>query len=135
LTIRRRQRDASEKSARDNTDEFSLFERWKLEKKTTDEGSVTNSLTMLTAIPEVDLAWSASSPPFDGRSFIHLCRRSSRLRNIEETEKAKRQAAEERKKVNPDEEHLITTRCTSLFPPFFFGDRMPRSVARFIVRT
>ena len=43
---------------------------------------------------------------------------SSRLRNIEETEKAKRQVAEERKerkKVNTDEEHLVATRCTCLF--------------------
>jgi hypothetical protein len=52
---------------------------------------------------------------------MNSCGRSSRLRNIEETEKAKRQAAEERKerkKVNNDEEHLVATRCTSLL--FFF---------------
>jgi len=56
---------------------------------------VTNSMAMLTAIPEVDLGMD------------------SRLRNIEETEKAKRQVAEERKerkKVNTDEEHLVATR-------------------------
>ncbi|KAF8138901.1 hypothetical protein EV363DRAFT_1523219 [Boletus edulis] len=75
--------------------DFALSERWKSEKKTADEGSVTNSMAMLTAIPEVDLGMD------------------SRLRNIEETEKAKRQAAEERKerkKVNTEEEHLVATR-------------------------
>ncbi|KAF8559429.1 hypothetical protein OG21DRAFT_1402941 [Imleria badia] len=95
LKIRRQQQDASEKSTRDGKDEFTLSERWKTERKTADEGSVTNSLAMLTAIPEVDLGMD------------------SRLRNIEETEKAKRQVAEERKeriKVNTDEEHLVATR-------------------------
>ncbi|KAI9574291.1 hepatocellular carcinoma-associated antigen 59-domain-containing protein [Boletus coccyginus] len=95
LKIRRMQQDASEKSTRDANDEFTLSERWKTERKTADEGSVTNSLAMLTAIPEVDLGMD------------------SRLRNIEETEKAKRQVAEERKerkKVNNDEEHLVATR-------------------------
>ncbi|KAF8437237.1 hepatocellular carcinoma-associated antigen 59-domain-containing protein [Boletus edulis BED1] len=95
LMIRRQERDASEKSTRDAKDDFALSERWKTEKKTADEGSVTNSMAMLTAIPEVDLGMD------------------SRLRNIEETEKAKRQAAEERKerkKVNTEEEHLVATR-------------------------
>ncbi|KAI0080800.1 hypothetical protein K474DRAFT_1589006 [Panus rudis PR-1116 ss-1] len=67
------------------------------EKKEKDEGNVTNSLAMLTAIPEVDLGMD------------------TRLKNIEETEKAKRMLAEERKererkKVNDDEEHLAATR-------------------------
>lgn len=47
---------------------------------------------------------------------------STRLRNIEETEKAKRQVAEERKerkKVNTDEEHLVATRCTSPLASLF----------------
>ncbi|KAG8218994.1 hepatocellular carcinoma-associated antigen 59-domain-containing protein [Butyriboletus roseoflavus] len=95
LRIRRQQQDALEGSSRDSNDEFTLSERWKTEKKTADEGSVTNSLAMLTAIPEVDLGMD------------------TRLRNIEETEKAKRQVAEERKerkKVNTDEEHLVATR-------------------------
>jgi hypothetical protein len=42
---------------------------------------------------------------------------STRLRNIAETEKAKRQVAEERKehkKANNDEEHLVATRCMYL---------------------
>lgn len=36
---------------------YNIADRWKVEKQkpTTDVGSVTNSLTMLTAIPEVDL--------------------------------------------------------------------------------
>jgi len=41
---------------------------------------------------------------------------SARLKNIEETEKAKRAAAEERDrqqatKISPDEAHLVATRC------------------------
>ncbi|TFK63542.1 hypothetical protein BDN72DRAFT_310973 [Pluteus cervinus] len=63
--------------------------------KVVQEGSVTNSMTMLTAIPEVDLGMDA------------------RLKNIEETEKAKREVAEgrqDRKRPNPDEEHLVASR-------------------------
>ncbi|KAF9226874.1 hypothetical protein BS17DRAFT_509707 [Gyrodon lividus] len=95
LKIRRQQQDTSESKPQDPNDEFELSERWKIDKKTADEGSVTNSLAMLTAIPEVDLGMD------------------TRLRNIEETEKAKRQVAEERKerkKTNDDEEHLVATR-------------------------
>ncbi|KAH8094946.1 hepatocellular carcinoma-associated antigen 59-domain-containing protein [Cristinia sonorae] len=64
------------------------------EKKEKEEGNVTNSLAMLTAIPEVDLGMD------------------TRLKNIEETEKAKRAVAEERKqpKKSNDEEHLASTR-------------------------
>lgn len=76
---------------------YNIADRWKVEKQkpTTDVGSVTNSLTMLTAIPEVDLGMD------------------TRLKNIEETEKAKRVVAEERqerKKSNNDEEHLAASR-------------------------
>lgn len=74
---------------------YRIAERWKTEKKVADEGSVTNSLTMLTAIPEVDLGMD------------------TRLKNIEDTEKAKRIVAEERqdrKKPNNDEEHLAASR-------------------------
>lgn len=84
--------------------------------KDQEEGNVTNSMTMLTAIPEVDL----------GMEWVHLilflhtfltqnC--SARLKNIEETEKAKRQVAEERKdRKRPanDEEHLAAARCEEL---------------------
>lgn len=63
LKIRREQQDASERSSRDPNDEFSLSERWKTERKTTDEGSVTNSLAMLTAIPEVDLGMECVNSP------------------------------------------------------------------------
>ncbi|KAF5321992.1 hypothetical protein D9619_000565 [Psilocybe cf. subviscida] len=76
---------------------YNIADRWKVEKQkpTTDVGSVSNSLTMLTAIPEVDLGMDA------------------RLKNIEDTEKAKRVVAEERherKRPNNDEEHLVATR-------------------------
>ncbi|KAG1805197.1 hepatocellular carcinoma-associated antigen 59-domain-containing protein [Suillus subaureus] len=95
LKIRSRPSDPSEsKPGTSAQDEFSLSERWKGEKKAADEGNVTNSMAMLTAIPEVDLGMDA------------------RLKNIEETEKAKRQVAEvrkERKRPN-DEEHLVATR-------------------------
>ncbi|KAG1763180.1 hepatocellular carcinoma-associated antigen 59-domain-containing protein [Suillus occidentalis] len=95
LKIRSRPSNSSEYKPGENAqDEFSLSERWKGEKKTADEGNVTNSMAMLTAIPEVDLGMDA------------------RLKNIEETEKAKRQVAEvrkERKRPN-DEEHLVATR-------------------------
>ncbi|THH33476.1 hypothetical protein EUX98_g708 [Antrodiella citrinella] len=62
--------------------------------KKDEEGNVTNSLAMLTAIPEVDLGMDA------------------RLKNIEETEKAKRAVAEERKqkKKSNGEEHLTASR-------------------------
>ncbi|KAG1752362.1 hepatocellular carcinoma-associated antigen 59-domain-containing protein [Suillus paluster] len=95
LKIRSRPPDPSEDEPGTSAqDEFSLSERWKAEKKAADEGNVTNSMAMLTAIPEVDLGMDA------------------RLKNIEETEKAKRQVAEvrkERKRPN-DEEHLVATR-------------------------
>ncbi|KIM91246.1 hypothetical protein PILCRDRAFT_811763 [Piloderma croceum F 1598] len=74
---------------------YRVSERWKSDKKVADEGSVTNSLAMLTAIPEVDLGMD------------------TRLKNIEETEKAKRVVAEDRKgrpKLNNDEEHLAASR-------------------------
>ncbi|KJA29730.1 hypothetical protein HYPSUDRAFT_231504 [Hypholoma sublateritium FD-334 SS-4] len=76
---------------------YNIADRWKVEKQkpTTDVGSVTNSLTMLTAIPEVDLGMD------------------TRLKNIEDTEKAKRVVAEERqerKKTKNDEEHLVASR-------------------------
>jgi len=61
------------------------------------EGSLTSSLAMLSAIPEVDLGMEA------------------RLRNIEETEKAKRAAVEEKQsrgrgKKDSDEARLAATR-------------------------
>ncbi|KAK8869696.1 hypothetical protein IAR55_000264 [Kwoniella newhampshirensis] len=64
---------------------YKIAEKYKFEsaKKATakddDEGNVTNSLGMLTSIPEVDLGMD------------------NRLRNIEETEKAKREMMEKRK--------------------------------------
>ncbi|KAF9534171.1 hepatocellular carcinoma-associated antigen 59-domain-containing protein [Crepidotus variabilis] len=76
---------------------YNIADKWKFEKQkpTTDVGSVSNSAAMLTAIPEVDLGMDA------------------RLKNIEDTEKAKRVKAEERndrKKANNDEDHLVATR-------------------------
>jgi len=40
---------------------YRVSERWKSDKKVADEGSVTNSLAMLTAIPEVDLGMECVS--------------------------------------------------------------------------
>ncbi|KAF8969343.1 hepatocellular carcinoma-associated antigen 59-domain-containing protein [Flammula alnicola] len=93
LKVRRRQCPMDPQEAL-----YNIADRWKVEKQkpTTDVGSVTNSLTMLTAIPEVDLEWS-----------------TNRLKNIEDTEKAKRVVAEERherKKTSNDEEHLVASR-------------------------
>ncbi|RPD66907.1 hypothetical protein L227DRAFT_8356 [Lentinus tigrinus ALCF2SS1-6] len=75
---------------------FRLTDQYKANaQKKEEEGNVTNSLAMLTAIPEVDLGMDA------------------RLKNIEETEKAKRQISEQRKersRQTDDEAHLATTR-------------------------
>ncbi|KAF9809855.1 hypothetical protein IEO21_07216 [Rhodonia placenta] len=76
---------------------FRIPDKYKVkqEKNEQDEGSVTNSLAMLTAIPEVDLGMD------------------TRLKNIEDTEKAKRYLTEERKerkKNANDEEHLAAAR-------------------------
>ncbi|KDQ08882.1 hypothetical protein BOTBODRAFT_165464 [Botryobasidium botryosum FD-172 SS1] len=57
---------------------FRIDDKYKIKKKAVEEGNVTNSMAMLTAIPEVDLGMDV------------------RLKNIEETEKAKRRVAEER---------------------------------------
>ncbi|KAH8984240.1 hepatocellular carcinoma-associated antigen 59-domain-containing protein [Lactarius akahatsu] len=77
-----------------------LDQRYKVERKPGEEGSVTNSLSMLTAIPEVDLGMD------------------TRLRNIEETEKAKITLSHGRsrdRKQPDDEAHLVATRCTLSF--------------------
>ncbi|KAI4520898.1 hepatocellular carcinoma-associated antigen 59-domain-containing protein [Schizophyllum commune] len=74
---------------------YHLSDKWNLNKQThPEDGSVTNSMTMLTAIPEVDLGMDA------------------RLKNIEETEKAKRLIAEEKqgRKLTDEEAHLVATR-------------------------
>ncbi|ETW83676.1 hypothetical protein HETIRDRAFT_62318 [Heterobasidion irregulare TC 32-1] len=77
-------------------DLYRLPDRYKVEKKAAEEGNVTNSLAMLTAIPEVDLGMDA------------------RLKNIEETEKAKLMLTQERKgrkkAGKTDEEHLSAAR-------------------------
>ncbi|KAJ3755646.1 hepatocellular carcinoma-associated antigen 59-domain-containing protein [Lentinula raphanica] len=100
LKIRSKPREEAGKKPLDPQEAlYQVPDRWKVEQKktaTADEGSVSNSLTMLTAIPEVDLGMDA------------------RLKNIEETEKAKRVVAEERserkKPQNNDEEHLVASR-------------------------
>lgn len=77
---------------------FRISEKYKIEKKELEEGSVTNSSAMLTAIPEVDLGMD------------------TRLKNIEETEKAKRTVSENRKENRSrprdgnDERHLAAAR-------------------------
>ncbi|KAF5358975.1 hypothetical protein D9758_004894 [Tetrapyrgos nigripes] len=98
LKIRSKPREEEVKKPADPQEAlYSIPERWKVEsrKAAKEEGSVTSSLAMLTAIPEVDLGMD------------------TRLKNIEETEKAKRVVAEERqerKKNNNDEEHLVASR-------------------------
>ncbi|KAI0258484.1 hepatocellular carcinoma-associated antigen 59-domain-containing protein [Gloeopeniophorella convolvens] len=72
-----------------------LDSRYKVERKPGEEGSVTNSLSMLTAIPEVDLGMD------------------TRLKNIEETEKAKLILSQDRAHKRPSndpEAHLAATR-------------------------
>ncbi|KAF9266298.1 hypothetical protein L218DRAFT_956655 [Marasmius fiardii PR-910] len=80
---------------------YQVPERWKVDQKKSvaEEGSITNSLAMLTAIPEVDLGMD------------------TRLKNIEETEKAKRVVAEERterRTIPKGEEHLVASRWIQL---------------------
>ncbi|KAJ7167592.1 hepatocellular carcinoma-associated antigen 59-domain-containing protein [Mycena filopes] len=94
LKVRGRPRDEDDADAGPDDPQEALYriaDRWKVDKQkpTPDDGSVTNSLTMLTAIPEVDLGMDA------------------RLKNIEDTEKAKRV---QRKRANNDEEHLAASR-------------------------
>ncbi len=118
LKIRSRpQEDEPGKPADPQDELYEIVDRWKVEKQkpTTDEGSVTNSLTMLTAIPEVDLGMECvlSKLRQDGNE-TYLLLNSARLKNIEETEKAKRIVAEERqerKKQPNGEEHLVASRC------------------------
>ncbi|KAH7343548.1 hepatocellular carcinoma-associated antigen 59-domain-containing protein [Rhizoctonia solani] len=78
---------------------YRISEKYKLQKKQElEEGSVTNSSAMLTAIPEVDLGMD------------------TRLKNIEETEKAKRTVSDTLKesrhkpREKNDERHLAATR-------------------------
>jgi len=98
LKIRSRPVEPAEQTSgpADPQDElYRVSERWKTDQKFADEGSVTNSLAMLTAIPEVDLGMD------------------TRLKNIEDTEKAKRVVSEDRQgrpKINNDEEHLAASR-------------------------
>ena len=126
LKVRSKPRDQKEagKDTRrpDPQDElYRISDRWKVDKKEADEGNVTNSLTMLTAIPEVDLGIECVMNFFDvekvGVAHMQSSHSgSTRLKNIEETEKAKRVVAEERqerKKTNNDEEHLAASRCAS----------------------
>lgn len=60
LTVRGKPRDESDKDTGPADPQEALYriaDRWKVDKQkpTPDDGSVTNSMTMLTAIPEVDL--------------------------------------------------------------------------------
>jgi hypothetical protein len=59
LKIRNRPRDVSEERERGPADPqeelYHITDRWKAGKRDGDDGNVTNSMTMLTAIPEVDL--------------------------------------------------------------------------------
>jgi len=75
---------------------YQIEDRYKTKKNELEEGNVTNSMAMLTAIPEVDLGIDV------------------RLRNIEETEKAKRTVEDEKRarQANREDEdgHLAATR-------------------------
>ncbi|KIY52321.1 hypothetical protein FISHEDRAFT_35379 [Fistulina hepatica ATCC 64428] len=93
----RAESEEREKGPPDPQDElYNIANRWKVDnkQKAQEEGSVTNSLSMLTAIPEVDLGMDA------------------RLKNIEETEKAKRVVAVGRHdpKMTDDEARLVANR-------------------------
>ncbi|TFK25949.1 hypothetical protein FA15DRAFT_667947 [Coprinopsis marcescibilis] len=101
LKVRGKPREEEEDEEKQYDPQDALYrqvaDRFKMDKPKAEgeEGNVTNSMSMLTAIPEVDLGMD------------------TRLKNIEETEKAKRVQAEERyerKKVNADEDHLVATR-------------------------
>ncbi|KAF8592740.1 hypothetical protein K439DRAFT_1650317 [Ramaria rubella] len=104
--IKKRQGDNATKPKQDEgprdpyEELYRITDRYSTQKKVDEEGNVTNSLAMLTAIPEVDLGMD------------------TRLKNIEETEKAKRQVAEDRRigrskeenAIRKDEEHLAASR-------------------------
>ncbi|KAG6841849.1 hypothetical protein C0991_006256 [Blastosporella zonata] len=117
LKIRSKPKDDSDDESKGPPDPqealYNLADRWKVDKqKLTEDGSVTNSLTMLTAIPEVDLGMEYVMALISASQRLTL-RQSTRLKNIEETEKAKRVVAEERqdrRKPNNDEEHLAASR-------------------------
>lgn len=47
-----------------------IDQRYKVERKPGEEGSVTNSLSMLTAIPEVDLGMEYALPKLPSSSFV-----------------------------------------------------------------
>lgn len=61
------------------------------------------------------MAWSECPSSLEKYVRLITASISTRLKNIEETEKAKRVVAEgrqeQRKKVNNDEEHLVASRC------------------------
>ncbi|KAH7102965.1 hepatocellular carcinoma-associated antigen 59-domain-containing protein [Auriculariales sp. MPI-PUGE-AT-0066] len=84
---------AAVSAARAEKERKAQEEAAKKKKKANEEGSVTNSLAMLTAIPEVDLGMD------------------TRLKNIEETEKAKRDAADaKRDRQWVDRDDLVASR-------------------------
>ena len=68
LKIRSRPREDDDADAKGPPDPqealYRLADRWKVDKlkPTPDDGSVTNSMTMLTAIPEVDLGMECVAP-------------------------------------------------------------------------
>ena len=55
MKVRRGQAKDDQNDEDSGSDPFKPSDRFKTEKKATDEGSVTNSMAMLTAILEVDL--------------------------------------------------------------------------------
>lgn len=120
-------RGESSNDPQDNEDEpydphaqlYHIDERYKIKKRAMEEGSVTSSVAMLTAIPEVDLGIEFVSPSvsfrFAPRLKALILFRSTRLRNIEDTEKAKRTVEEEKKARRNEHDaadaQLAATRC------------------------
>lgn len=109
--------EASEAPYDPHEELFRIDDRYKIQKRAVEEGNVTNSVAMLTAIPEVDLGMECvfffhCFFAFDG---YHSPR--ARLKNIEETEKAKRAVADERRKRNREQgldSEVASSRCSSL---------------------
>jgi len=96
IKLRRGEANATQDDDRPYDPQEELFRidtQLDLRRKRGEEGSVGNSLSMLTAIPEVDLGMD------------------TRLKNIEDTEKAKRQVADERKdKPRASNDDLVANR-------------------------
>lgn len=91
---------------------FNTLDLWyKVECKPGEEGSATNSPSMLSVLPEVNLFLSMESSTLP-LSPLKLITTSTQVRNIEEMEKAKlmRCLLHDRKQPN-EEAHIVGVRC------------------------